>query len=169
VKLNLGCGKDIKEGWVNVDQLSLAEGVTQWDLREAWPWDDGSVEEAFSSHFIEHLDATERCHFWSELYRVLAPGAKAQIIAPHWGSGRAYGDPTHKWPPVCEMHFFYLSKEWRESNAPHTNDLLKCDFEATWGYTLNPALMTRNTEFQQFAVNNYREAVWDIIVTVTKR
>lgn len=169
MKLNLGCGKDIREDWVNVDSLPLAEGITLVDLREWWPWDDNSVDEAFSSHFIEHLDGIERCHFWNELYRVLKPGATAQIITPHGSSGRAYGDPTHKWPPIYEMAFFYLSREWRDQNAPHTNDLLNCDFEATWGYGLNPQLHSRNLEYQQFAVNYYREAIWDLIVTVTKR
>jgi ubiquinone/menaquinone biosynthesis C-methylase UbiE len=169
MRLNLGCGKDVREGWENVDALSLAEGVTVWDLREAWPWPDNSVEEAYCSHFLEHLTNPERCHFWNELYRVLAPGAKAQIIVPHWSSHRAYGDPTHQWPPVSEMAFFYLSKEWRDSQAPHTNELLKCDFEATWSYGLNQQLSVRNQEWQQFAVNWYKEAVTDIFATVTKK
>jgi hypothetical protein len=168
VKLNLGCGDALKEGWTNVDLVATKEDVFQWDLRTPWPWDDNSVEEAFSAHFIEHLESMERCHFWNELYRVLQPGAKVQIHVPHWSSGRSYGDPTHKWPPVSEAHFFYLRKEWRDQNAPHTNSILKCDFEATWGYGMSPDISTRNVEYQQFAVNNYREAVWDIIATLTK-
>ena len=37
-----------------------------------WPWADASIDEAHSSHFIEHLTAPERAHFVNELYRVLA-------------------------------------------------------------------------------------------------
>jgi SAM-dependent methyltransferase len=169
VKLNLGCGRDVRDGWVNVDILALADGVTLADLKQRWPWEDDSADEAHCSHFIEHLTSVQRCHFWNELHRVLKPGAKAAIIVPHWGSGRAYGDPTHQWPPVSEMHFYYLSKDWREREAPHTHELLRCDFEVTWGYGLAPALLSRNPEFQQFALNHYREAAWDIHATVTKR
>src|SRR4029450_1928126 len=97
---------------------------------------DGSVEEAHASHFVEHLNATQRIHFVNELYRVLIPGAKCQIIVPSWSSCRAYGDLTHQWPPISEFWFYYLSKDWRAQNAPH-NDFYQCDFDVTWGYGLH--------------------------------
>jgi hypothetical protein len=74
---------------------------------------------------------------------------------------------THQWPPVSEFWFYYLSKEWRAINAPH-NDGYTCDFQATWGYGLNPALHARNVEFQQYAVSNFKEAISDIMATLVK-
>ena len=72
------------------------------------------------------------------------------------------------------MWFYYLSREWRAKNAPHTDKEhwplgFDCDFEATWGYGLHASLLTRNVEFQQFALNFYREAAQDIHATLTKR
>lgn len=174
MKLDIGCGKNKKEGFVGVDQYAM-EGVdVVLDLRGAWPWETDSVDEAHSSHFIEHLTAPERVHFFNELHRVLKPGAKALIITPHWASNRAYGDPTHQWPPVSEMAFYYLSKGWRETQAPHTDvkwnpQGYSCDFEATWGYSMHPALGTRNQEYQQFALQNYKEAAQDTYATLTKK
>jgi hypothetical protein len=144
------------------------------DLRKPWPWADESISEARTSHFVEHLTAIERVHFCNELYRILKPGATCQIIVPHWASCRAYGDPTHQWPPVSEFWFYYLSKEWRASNAPHTDEKYNpqgftCDFMATWGYGMTPELSTRNPEYQQFAIQNYKEAATDIMATLTKR
>ena len=173
-KLDIGCGKNKKEGFTGVDQYAM-EGVdVVCDLRKTWDFEDSSIEEVHSSHFVEHLTADERVHFYNELYRVLKPGAKATIIAPHWASNRAYGDPTHQWPPVAEMSFYYLSKDWRATQAPHTDKKWNakgydCDFEATWGYSMHPMLGARNQEFQQFALQMYKEAAQDTIATLTKK
>jgi ubiquinone/menaquinone biosynthesis C-methylase UbiE len=169
VKLDLGCGKNKREGFVGVDIISF-DGVVDIvvDLgRKKWPWEDASVDEAHCSHMIEHLTASERIHFVNELYRVLKPGAQCSMSFPHWNSCRAYGDLTHQWPPVSEFWFYYLSKDWRTANAPHNSEY-KCDFLATWGYSMRQDLMVRNQEFQQFALTNYKEAAQDIIATLTK-
>jgi len=173
-KLDLGCGGKKKEGFHGVDQYKMDGVDTVLKIGTAkWPFADNSIEEAHSSHFVEHLTAQERVHFYNELHRVLKKGAKATIIVPHWASNRAYGDPTHQWPPVSEMSFYYLSKEWRATQAPHTDikwnkDGYKCDFQATWGYSFTPELGARNQEYIQFALANYKEACQDTHATLTK-
>jgi hypothetical protein len=174
VKLNIGSGKSPKEGFINVDQYAM-EGVdVLLDAGvDAWPWGDNTVEELFASHFLEHLTQDQRVHFFNEACRVMAPGAKATIITPHWASNRAYGDPTHKWPAVSEMSWYYLKQEWRTANAPHTDlkwnaNGFSCDFDATWGYSFGPELAVRNQEHVQFALQNYKEAAQDMHATITK-
>lgn len=173
VKLDFGCGPNPREGFEGVDQYSFDGKVTHvMDITKPWPWADNSVAEAHASHFVEHLTAIQRCHFYNELYRVLVPNGTCQIIVPHWASNRAYGDPTHLWPPISEMAFYYLKKEWRQTQAPHTDvKYLKwgyaCDFDATWGYSLRADLGVRNQEYQQFAMANYKECLQDTIATVT--
>ena len=166
MRLDLGCGKNKKEGFHGVDSLEF-EGVdTVLDLTQTpWPWEDDSVEEVHCSHFIEHLTWPERVKFFNELYRVMKKDAKAAIILPHWNSSRYYGDPTHK-EPFSEFAFYYLSKNWRKDNAPHVGYV--CDFQATWGYSLNPALISRNQEYQQYAMSWFKEAVTDIHATLVK-
>lgn len=175
MKIDLGCGPNKKEGFIGVDRLDFP-GV-DYVCRvgsERLPFDDGSVDEAHASHFVEHLTAGERIQFVNELYRVLKVGGKATIITPHWCSARALGDLTHQWPPVSEFWFYYLRKEWRDANAPHcdithNSEGYDCDFEATWGYSLHPSLSARNTEYQQFAMANYKEAAQDLHATLTRR
>jgi SAM-dependent methyltransferase len=174
VKIDIGCGSKKQEGHIGLDRIAF-EGVDHvLEIgRDPWPFDDGSVDEAYSSHCVEHLTSEERVHFANELYRSLKPGGKCTLIVPHWASCRAYGDPTHQWPPVSEFWFYYLSKKWRDENAPHTDrdnwdKGFSCDLEATWGYGMHPSLGTRNAEYQQFAVNNYKEAVSDIHATLTR-
>lgn len=138
-----------------------------------WPWADSSVDEAYSSHFVEHLTQIERCHFFNELHRILKPDAKALIIVPHWSSGRAYGDPTHQWPAWSDMAAYYLKREWRESQAPHTDAKnwppgYSCDFEATWGYSFrnDAEFMCRADAYKQYAMANYRDVIQDCVMTV---
>jgi SAM-dependent methyltransferase len=169
LRLDLGCGKAKKEGFTGVDCREFPGVDVVCDLGKAqWPWDDDSVDEIHCSHLVEHLNSAERIHFVNEAHRVMKKGAKALIITPHWCSTRAYGDLTHQWPPVSEFWFFYLQKAWRAVNAPH-NDAYTCDFDATWGYGLNPKLTVRAQEAQQFAIEFYKEACMDTVATLVKR
>lgn len=168
LKLDFGAGKNKRAGFRGVDIKPFPGVDDVFDLRKPWPWGDETVGEANASHFIEHLDQAERCHFFNELWRVLIPGGKCFLATPHWASNRAYGDPTHKWPPVSEMAWYYLNKEWRTKEAPHTNDMLSCDFDFTAGYALRGDLAVRNQEYQQFAIANYKEVCTDMLCTLTK-
>jgi hypothetical protein len=169
LKLDLGCGKNKREGFTGVDAKKFP-GVDQVvDLTKTpWPWKDGSVAEVNASHFIEHLTAPQRIAFANELYRILVPGGKCDFVVPHWNSQRAYGDLTHQWPPVSEFWFYYLRKEWRDVNAPH-NDFYTCDFVFTGGYNLNPELSLYAEERRQFEAKHYRDAAADIVGTLTKQ
>lgn len=172
LRIDLGCGPNKKANFIGCDHTAFPGVDVVADLIKRWPWPDSTVEEAHSSHCLEHFDSMERVHFLNELYRVLKPGAKATVITPHWSSCRAYGDPTHKWPPCSEFLWFYLKKEWRMANAPHTDAQhlswgFNCNFDVQWGYSLEPGVAMRNQEYQQFAITYYKEACQDMIATLT--
>ena len=173
VKLDLGCGPNKKEGFTGVDMIKFPGVDIILNIGDdKWPWEDNSVDEVHCSHTIEHLEAVQRIHFINELHRILKSGSSCSIIAPHWASCRAYGDigPNgHKWPPVSEFWFYYLSKDWRKVNAPHSTYNAEVDFEATWGYGLNQNLTARSQEFKQFAMENYKEALTDIMANLKKK
>lgn len=48
--LNIGCGKDIREGWENVD-LDSGFDATEFP----WPWKNNYFNEILMSHFLEHI------------------------------------------------------------------------------------------------------------------
>ena len=166
LKLDLGCGPNPRDGFEGVDAIDFGQ-PHKHDLRKAWPWKDGTVEEVYCSHFLEHLTGAERVHFFNELHRVMVPGGKATIIVPHWSSERAYGDPTHQWPPVVFFSFFYLNEEWRKANAPHSG--YRCNFEASGGNSISQQWQARNQETQSFAQTHYMNVCQDLHVTVTKK
>lgn len=210
LKLDLGAGVRPQEGFIAVDVIAFTPETQVVNLCEPlfvtgtrvydpendrysgvvcgwkpWPWEDSSVGEAHCSHFIEHLAGEERVFFFNELYRVLAPGGKATIVTPHWASCRAYGDYTHKWPPVSDFFWYYLSRKWRlgvegsdkpeeAANAPHTDAKFvkggyDCDFEATWGFSFSEELAKRSQDHIQFALANYRDAAQDTVCTLVSR
>ena len=166
MKIDVGCGKNCKEGFEGIDSIDFGQKYIGNAVEVLKGFDADSVEEVHCSHFIEHLTWPERVDFLNELYRVMVVGAKCTMILPHWNSCRYYGDPTHK-EPMSEFAFYYLSKDWRAQNAPHVS--YTCDFEAVWGYSMHPAVVTRNQEYQQFAMANYKEAIQDVHATLTKR
>lgn len=186
VKLDIGCGKAKKDGFLGVDSrpfegvdivfdiakkftfANSADPSKPHERYEKWPWEDNSVEEVHCSHMLEHLTAPERIHFANELCRVLVKGGKAAIITPHFASVRAYGDLTHQWPPVVSFWYLYLNAEWRAQNAPH-NDEYTCDFDHGYGFGLHPSVQTRNQEYQNYAVVHLVEGAQDLYVTLTKR
>jgi hypothetical protein len=172
--LDLGCGPNKRPGFLGVDRRAFAGVDVVTDLTGLWPWTDESVEEIHMSHVLEHFTGVERVHIFNEMHRVLVKGGKATIVTPHWCSNRAYGDFTHAWPPVSEMLYFYVSKEWRLRNAPD-NDVqwnpqgYTCDFEATWGYTIHPELATKSGERVAFSTQFYKEACQDLAATLTRK
>lgn len=178
-KIDLGCGPRKKEGYWGVDLVAFP-GVDQVvDLRQSpWPWKDSSVDEAFSSHFIEHLTnwygRWERVTFFNELYRVMIPNGKVTLVFPHWSSNRAHGDPTHAPDLISELTFYYLDPAWREKEAPHTDiahnpNGYSCNWHCQWGYGMHPTLLPRSQEYRQHAMEWYKEAIVDMHVTMTAR
>ena len=89
MKINLGCGAiRFGHGWTNLDKLSpgpksltLSNIVT--DLRQGIPLSNASVDWAYTSHFLEHLDPFEECiQFLRECRRVLRSGGVLRVAVP---------------------------------------------------------------------------------------
>ncbi len=76
MKLNLGCGRIHLPDHLNVDLLG---GEVRVDA-EHLPFREGSFEEVFASHVLEHIpDLVGTMH---ELHRVLKPGGLLKVIVP---------------------------------------------------------------------------------------
>ena len=80
VRLNIGCGDDIRPGYLNIDRFAPGAGIRMDASRLAFA--DRSVDEIFSSHMLEHLSKYEVPEFLGEWNRVLKPGGKVEIIVP---------------------------------------------------------------------------------------
>lgn len=91
--LHFGCGRDIKEGFVNVDHRPL-EGVdVVMDIEEDWPWEESSVDHIVCNHLLEHLE--DLIGFMDKAHKVLKPEGLLHVKVPHHRHRNADTDPTH--------------------------------------------------------------------------
>lgn len=137
-------------------------------VRRKLPQKDGSVASVEVLYLLAYLPPHERIAFVNELHRVMMKGAKCQIVTPHWCSSRAYADLRMEYPPVAEAWYFNLNADYRKQD-PNGDARYKCDFDATWGFSLHPLIQSRNHDFQQDAITFKKEAAQDLICTIIKR
>lgn len=93
-KLNLGCGKDIREGYVNLDACPLPGVDVVADIEKKLPFEDETFDEIFSAHVFEHMVDLNALLF--ELHRITKKDGVIKIFVPHFSNFGAYTDPTHK-------------------------------------------------------------------------
>jgi predicted SAM-dependent methyltransferase len=81
IKLNLGCGNDIKNGYINLD-LIKSKGIDVVHNLNIYPYPfkENSFDEIYSSHIIEHLDNPSK--FIEELWRISKNKGKIIIKTP---------------------------------------------------------------------------------------
>jgi len=89
IKLDIGCGKFKKEGFIGMDKREFEQEVL-WDINHGIPFPNDSVSEIYSSHFVEHLREDEIKNFVLEMMRVCKNDAKIQLICPHADAEEAY-------------------------------------------------------------------------------
>jgi hypothetical protein len=93
--LNLGCGRRKIEGAVNVDISGRVGADLVHDLSVIpWPLPSNTFREVHAQDVIEHIDDTLRV--MGEIHRVCSKGARVHIVVPHFSSGNAFTDPTHR-------------------------------------------------------------------------
>jgi len=98
LKLHLGCGPELKPGWINVDlygnaPADSAEGIfVKYDLRSGvLPLADGCCDFIYSSHFFEHLEYPQGLALMRDCYRVLRKGGTFRAALPNFrGMFREY-------------------------------------------------------------------------------
>jgi predicted SAM-dependent methyltransferase len=124
LKLHLGCGGKLKEGWVNVD-LALSSDLTL-DVREPLPFADGSCAVIYSEHFLEHLDYPQPTRsLLEECRRVLEPGGRFSVGVPdtEWPLREYFGlqdddyfrTARERWhPPWCETRMEQINYHFRQ-------------------------------------------------------
>ena len=85
MKLDLGCGKHKKEGFVGVDVFNFPGVDHVVDLGKGkLPFEDDTVDEVYANHFFEHLDIDDIVRLMSDIFRVCKNGAKVEIHTPHF-------------------------------------------------------------------------------------
>ncbi len=93
-KLNVGCGTEIRGGWINLDSVKLPGVDIVHDIETfPLPFDEETFDIILCRDVLEHV---EYVPVLRELHRILKKGGAINIRVPHFTSRRNYDDPTHK-------------------------------------------------------------------------
>lgn len=82
MKLNLGCGYNRLEGWLNLD-ASRASAADRLMPAHDLDFPAASVSEVRATQLAEHLGFFKTKYFLSECWRVLEPGGQLLLETPH--------------------------------------------------------------------------------------
>lgn len=172
IKLDLACGQTPREGFEGVDAYAPNVKYKINLLQFPWPWQDSSVDEIHSSHFIEHIPMEVReekdllfC-FFDECYRILKPEGLMTVICPAARHNRAFQDPTHRRFIVAET-FLYFNAEWRNANKLdhyHVN----CNFNAKITPIIPADVMQKDPVTRNHLINHCWNVVADWHVVLQK-
>lgn len=114
-KLHLGCGSDIREGWINIDiSVPERENTIQHDLSKGLPQFcyENPIRLIYSSHLFEHFLPETANSLFRECYKSLSPGGVFRISLPNFKAlVRAYLDNDRE----------YLATPANLAFAPHGN------------------------------------------------
>lgn len=93
-RLNLGCGWDVRPGYVNVDVAALPGVDVVITPGEPLPFEDESIDVVLAKDVIEHVDDLSAS--LGDLHRILKPGGALLVSTVHFTSRDVYVDPTHR-------------------------------------------------------------------------
>jgi predicted SAM-dependent methyltransferase len=119
MKINLGCGKNLLEGWSNHD--------SDVDITKPLPWDNGVANFIFAEHVVEHITYWEAIEFFRECRRILRDGGVCRIAVPSvvqiWQTANA---------AYCEFTTKWVKNEKDPLRRAMTNVLLRHGHKAPW-------------------------------------
>ena len=113
VKLNLGCGRDKKKDYINLDSSKNVRPDKVWNLEKTpLPFKNNFVDEVVAEHVLEHI--TNFIPLMHDLRRICKKGAKIKIKTPFYSAWGQFNDPTH-------VRFFtpFTFNYFRRNNYEH--------------------------------------------------
>src|SRR3989344_2463598 len=93
MKIQFGCGRDKREGYVNCDISPEVNPDKIVDITKRLPFKDNSAEEILMSHVLEHTQ--KPIEVFREIYRICKNGAIVKIRVPYFSHESAFSTMDH--------------------------------------------------------------------------
>lgn len=107
IRLNLGCGNDIKEGYINLDIFPLQGVDIVHDINQLpLPFENNYFDEIICLDILEHV---EYVPILKDLHRILKKGGVLKIRVPHFSCSSNFIDPTHRRMFSVRTFDFFIS------------------------------------------------------------
>ena len=83
IRLNLGCGKDHRPGYINIDAVTEVKPNLVHTLPKPLPFLDGSVSHIVAQDILEHFIYDDFLLVMSEISRVLQKDGEVSVRVPN--------------------------------------------------------------------------------------
>lgn len=130
IRLNLGCGRFKLQGFRNIDQFENVNPDLVCDALKL-PYSDGTVDEIYCGHMLEHLDREDGLKalmYWKAL---LKPGGKITVTVPDFDvfASDYFRNPTPA--KLVDLNEIFIYSYCQESHHKYcySGDLLKKTME----------------------------------------
>lgn len=126
MKLNMGCGFNKLDGFVNIDRHPECQPDRVIDLETLpWPFADDQVDEMVFNHSLEHMgqDPKNFLGIIKEIYRICCASALVRINVPHPRHDWFIHDPTHVrviTPETMNLFSRKQNEHWKASGNSNT-------------------------------------------------
>jgi predicted SAM-dependent methyltransferase len=110
--LQIGCGSNPLEGWLNTDLVPRGDQI-YLDATRRFPFPAEAFTYVYSEHMIEHIPFPAAAFMLRECYRVMKPGGVIRIVTPNMEFLRTLLPPG---PPATLDA--YMTFHQREHNIP---------------------------------------------------
>ena len=95
-RINLGCGNNYKEGWINVDFNKKVKADIYRDITQIPLFFKGNfADEILLDNVLEHIPHEKFFPFLEELHRICKDGAIIKIYVPHYSGMYSSKHLTH--------------------------------------------------------------------------
>jgi predicted SAM-dependent methyltransferase len=120
MRLNLGCGHEVLDGWENYDSHPVTDEVQYINLNTLpLPFETGSIDEVLLSHVLEHLEVNPY-EFMMEIYRILKKDGVVQVKLPVF-----YNCITHTRFYHAPGYFAEITTRGKDASEEYVSDFFR--------------------------------------------
>lgn len=135
-KMQIGCGPNLFEGWMNTDLISNDE-IVFLDAGVAFPIQSDSFDFIYSEHLFEHLRVEQQINMLTESYRILKKGGVLRIATP-------------------DLDF--LMKLYANPNSPESKDYNEWYVDKFPHFKMVKNLIADKDQYFIYVINNFFKA-----------
>lgn len=140
MKINLGCGMNYREGYLNVDAVELgSDGKPikidiKANILDGLPFKDESCDEVFFSDTLEHLNRHNSVIALKEVYRILKDGGFLDLSVPPAKKQMLqlllWMDKPVTWDDFVNAHSKFTYFKWMDDLAGASHESDGYDFDS---------------------------------------
>ena len=173
-KLNLGCGFDHRDGYLNSDSFYECKPDVLINIEETpWAFRDNAFQHILLKHVLEHVGQNYSGFkaIMQELYRITTNQGTIEIHIPHFRHDSFWSDPTHVRAftlSTFQMMSKALNDEWikRRANVSMIAYDMNVNFEAVKAiqvYDDHWAQKKQNGSISDEELLAYSDEKWNVL------